>query len=56
MGYHVVNGKPEKMFPDGFRIPLDGVKCLMMHNIKEFTNLAAILPEVYAEFYDDFVK
>ncbi len=56
MGYHVVNGKPEKMFPDGFRIPLDGVKCLLMHNIKEFTHLASILPEVYAEFHEAFEK
>ena len=56
MGYHVVNGKPEKMFPDGFRIPLDGVKCLLMHNIKEFTHLASILPEVYAEFHEEFEK
>ena len=56
MGYHVVNGKPEKMLPDGFRIPLDGVKSLLMHNIKEFTHLASILPEVYAEFIDDFTK
>ena len=56
MGYHVVNGKPEKFLPDGFRIPLDGVKSLLMHNIKEFTHLASILPEVYAEFHEEFEK
>ena len=27
---------------------------LLAHNAKEFTNLAAILPEVYAEFHDKF--
>ncbi len=56
MGYCVVDGKPKKMLPDAFRIPLDGVKALLMHNIKEFTHLAAILPEVYAEFIDEFTK
>jgi len=56
MGWHVIDGKPVKMIPDGFRMPLDGVKSLLMHNIKEFTNLASILPEVYNEFIDDFTK
>ncbi len=56
MGYHVVDGKPQKFLPDGARLPLDGVKSLLMHNIKEFTHLAAILPEVYAEFIDEFTK
>ena len=56
MGWHVVNGKPEKFLPNGFRLPLDGVKSLLMHNIKEFTHLAAILPDVYAEFHEEFEK
>lgn len=54
MGYCVRDGKPVKMLPDGVEIPLDATKALLMHNIKEFTNLAAILPEVYAEFHDKF--
>ncbi|MCF0142606.1 MAG: phloretin hydrolase [Parasporobacterium sp.] len=29
-------------------------KNLLKHNVKEFTHLAKILPEVYAEFRDDF--
>ena len=53
-GYHVVNGKPEKLLPDGVQFPLMAVQALLAHNIKEFTNLAAILPEVYAEFIDSF--
>ena len=56
MGWHVVDGKPVKMIPDGVRLPLDGVKSLLMHNIKEFNHLASILPEVYNEFIDDFTK
>ena len=56
MGWHVIDGKPVKMIPDGMRLPLDGVKSLLMHNIKEFTHLASILPEVYNEFIDEFTK
>jgi hypothetical protein len=56
-GYKCENGKMVKALPDGMKFPtLAPVKALLHHNIKEFTNLAAILPEVYAEFYDDFVK
>jgi len=38
----------------GVDIPPQAIKSLFFHNIKEFTNLAAILPEVYAEFKDKF--
>jgi hypothetical protein len=51
-GWGVRDGKPVKMVPDGVKIPPDGAKELLLHNIKEFTNLAAILPKVYAEFKD----
>lgn len=54
MGWGVRDGKPAKVIPDGVKIPLEGVKELLMHNVKEFTNLAAILPQVYAEFKDKF--
>ena len=52
LGYAVINGKPVKVFPDDAQIPTDMMKGLLMHNIKEFTHLAAILPEVYAEYKD----
>ena len=55
-GYAVKDGKPYKYLPDGVEFPIFPVIALLGHNIKEFTNLAAILPEVYAEFYDDFVN
>ena len=56
-GYKCENGKMVKALPEGMKFPtLAPVKALLHHNIKEFTNLAAILPEVYAEFYDDFVN
>lgn len=54
MGYNVINGQPSRMFPKDAQFPLEPVKSLLLHNIKEFTNLAAILPEVYAEFHDKF--
>ena len=54
MGYSVINGQPVKILPDGVEFPLEPVKALLTHNIKEFTHLASILPEVYGEFKDKF--
>ncbi len=55
MGYGIIDGKPKKILPDNMPpFPLEPVKALLLHNIAEFTNLAAILPEVYAEFHEDF--
>ncbi|MCF0120454.1 MAG: phloretin hydrolase, partial [Oscillospiraceae bacterium] len=56
MGYNVVNGKPNKMIPDGVQFPLEPVRALLLHNVKEFTHLASILPRVYEEFHEEFVK
>jgi len=52
MGYIAREGKIERL--GGFPGNVDGAKVMLMHNVKEFTNLAKILPEVYAEFKDDF--
>lgn len=54
MGYCVKGGKPVKLLPEGVEFPLEPVKALLMHNIKEFTHLASILPEIYGEFKDKF--
>ena len=54
MGYSIINGKPVKVLPDGVSFPDIPLKGLLLHNIKEFTNLAAILPELYAEYHDKF--
>lgn len=56
MGWGVREGKPFRMLPPGVEFPLEPVHALLTHNIKEFTNLAAILPEVYAEFSRDFAE
>ena len=49
IGFGVVDGKIVKTLPEGIRIPDFVPKGLFGHNIKEFTNLAAILPQVYEE-------
>ncbi|MCF0229644.1 MAG: phloretin hydrolase [Parasporobacterium sp.] len=52
MGYQATeNGVIQ--IPDFPAIPEFG-RMMLMHNVKEFTHLAKILPEVYNEFKDDF--
>ncbi len=52
IGFGVVDGKIVKTLPEGERVPEIMPKGLFGHNIKEFTNLASILPEVYRENKD----
>lgn len=54
MGWTVQKGKDIKALPDGFRMPPMGPMSLLMHNIKEFTNLAALLPKIFPEEKDNF--
>ncbi len=55
MGYGFVEeGKLGKIVPEGISVPDFVAKGLFAHNIKEFSNLAAILPEVYAEEKDNW--
>ena len=49
-----VDGKIVCTLPEGAKVPVDVPKKLFAHNIKEFSNLAAILPEVYAENKNNF--
>lgn len=52
IGYDIKDNKPVRI--EGFN-PEDGfAKALLTHNVKEFTHLAEILPEVYNEFKDRF--
>ncbi|MCI8992981.1 MAG: phloretin hydrolase [Eubacterium sp.] len=53
-GYGIKDGKPFKMLPDGQKIPEERGKLMLKHNIKEYTNLAAILPEIFEEFKNRF--
>lgn len=46
------NGELVKLIPDGLSVPEAGPRALYGHNIKEYSNLASILPEVYASEKD----
>lgn len=52
MGYAIVEGKPVKLLPEGGMVPHEVPLALLKHNVKEFTNLAAILPGLYEEEKD----
>ena len=53
MGYtQDETGELVKVLPDGVTMPEMGPRALYGHNIKEYTNLAAILPSLYAEEKD----
>lgn len=54
IGYAEVDGKIIKALPEGVKVPIEVSRNLFAHNIKEFSNLASILPEVYAENKDNF--
>lgn len=54
MGWTVENGKDVKSMPNFARMPFMGPKALCLHNIKEFTNLAAMLPKIFSEEKDNF--
>lgn len=54
MGYGLVNGEYIKVIPEGVKLPVEAPMGLFAHNIKEFSNLAAILPEVYEENKNNF--
>ncbi len=54
MGWSVKNSKEYLDIPEGMRMAEIAPKCLLLHNIKEFTNLAALLPKIYAEEKDRF--
>lgn len=47
-------GEIVKLVPDGVSLPEMAPRALYGHNIKEFSNLATILPSIYAEEKDNF--
>lgn len=54
LGWTVRYGKDYKELPEGFRIPPMGPMALLLQNMKEWTNLAAILPQLYLEEKENF--
>lgn len=49
IGYGIVGDKIMKILPEGMAVPEEVTKGLFAHNIKEFSNLAEILPKLYEE-------
>jgi len=49
MGYKVIRGKIYKVLPPHIKVPIEAAKGLAYHNVEEYSNLAAILPKIYAE-------
>lgn len=54
VGYGETENGMESILPENASVPEQVVQGLFIHNIKEFSNLAAILPEVYRENKDNF--
>lgn len=54
MGWKYEDGQDIKTIRDGEQYPEQATKELALHNVKEFTNLAAILPSLYAEERDNW--
>ena len=53
-GWKFAGGKPVKVLPDGETMGIEPQLVLLRHTIREFANLAAILPELFAEEKDRF--
>jgi hypothetical protein len=49
IGYQIVDKKPVLMLPPGASVPEEGARGLFLHDVQEFANLGAILPELYKE-------
>jgi hypothetical protein len=54
MGYLIKDGEAVKVMPDGVSMPLEAPMGLFAHNIKEYSNLAELLPLLYAEEKDNW--
>lgn len=54
IGFGVVDNQIVCTLPKGANVPIEVPQGLFAHNIKEFTNLAAILPKIYADNKDNF--
>lgn len=50
LGYRLNKGKGTCFLPPGLRLPVEMPMALAFHNVMEYSNLAAILPELYQEY------
>lgn len=49
MGYHIIDKKPKLLLPPDVKIPETVPQELGRHNVFEYSNLRAILPQIYEE-------
>lgn len=49
MGYHIIDKKPKLLLPPDVKIPEAVPQELGRHNVFEYSNLRAILPQIYEE-------
>jgi phloretin hydrolase len=49
MGWHIVDGQPRFMLPEGMRVSEKVAAGLFEHCVLEYSNLRVLLPEIYAE-------
>lgn len=54
LGWTVRYGKDYKELPEGFRVPPMNPMGVLLQNMKEWTNLASILPQLYIEEKENF--
>jgi len=54
MGYTLIDGRPLCMLPHGVKVPVEAVQGLAEHNVREYTNLRNMLPEIYTELKGAF--
>lgn len=50
MGYRINQGKGMCVLPPWVKLPIEAPMGLAFHNVMEYSNLATILPELYAQF------
>lgn len=55
IGYNIIDGEPQFLLPPGMPVPGDVCVGLIQHNIREFTHLAKVLPDLYAEYKDKWI-
>lgn len=54
LGWHIINGREVRMQPKNETTPLEKPRLLLKHNMKEFANLANLLPQIFEEEKDNW--
>lgn len=54
IGYHIIDGEAKYLLSPEVKLPEEVAIGLVGHNLKEFANLAKVLPAVYAEEKDNW--